>query len=81
MEAGRRSDGDGQGLLNEVRLLGSKRRSTLWSPPEPLESLHEDGRLVSNFEPSQEAFISCCRQRVTCRCCRIFQICVEFNTT
>lgn len=40
MEAGRRSDGDGQGLLNEVRLLGSKRRNTLWSPPEALESLH-----------------------------------------
>lgn len=29
MEAGRRSDGDGQGLLNEVRLLRSKRRNTL----------------------------------------------------
>lgn len=34
MEAGIRSDGDGQGLLNEVRLLRSKRRNTLGSPPE-----------------------------------------------
>lgn len=28
MEAGRGSDGDGQGLLNEVRLLRSKRRNS-----------------------------------------------------
>lgn len=31
MEAGRRSDGDGQGLLSEVRLLRSKRRNNLSS--------------------------------------------------